>query len=319
MIRSKRKTGAWIFAFLLLFLAATPRVVHGAVAIEPDREGSIFVELDDVYPELSELSVPVNLYRIAEVTVDGTYKALPAYQALDASLSSVNDLTNADTWLMMAAKAAEIVETTSPDVTATITLEAGSGTASELSTGMYLVMAQSVESVEYTYSFIPYLLSLPGNDYYSTGDDTWNYDLSVGLKPQQDNRLGRLIIEKTLTSYNATLGGASFIFQVEAVRDGEKVYSNVVSLVFDGPGTKSIELEGLPAGATVTVKEVYTGASYQAVTSPVQTTVIVADGMEGAPASVSFENTYDEHLRGGTSVVNRFIHNEDGSFDWEQE
>ena len=180
-------------------------------------------------------------------------------------------------------------------------------------------MAQSVESVEYTYSFIPYLLSLPGNDYYSTGDDTWNYDLSVGLKPQQDNRLGRLIIEKTLTSYNATLGGASFIFQVEAVRDGEKVYSNVVSLVFDGPGTKSIELEGLPAGATVTVKEVYTGASYQAVTSPVQTTVIVADGMEGAPASVSFENTYDEHLRGGTSVVNRFIHNEDGSFDWEQE
>lgn len=319
MIGSKRKTGAWIFAFLLLFLAAAPRVVHGAAAIETDRECSITVELDDVYPELLELAVPAHLYQVAEVSVDGTYKALPAYQALEASLSSVNDLTNADTWLTMAAEAAEIVETTAPSVAATITLEAGSGTASGLSTGMYLVMAQSVDSVEYTYSFVPYLLSLPGNDYYSTGDDTWKYDLRVGLKPQQDNRLGRLVIEKTLTSYNATLGGASFIFQVEAVRAGEKVYSNVVSLVFDGPGTKSIELEGLPAGAMVTVKEVYTGASYQAVTDPVQTTVIVADGMEGAPAGVSFENTYDEHLRGGTSVINRFLHNEDGSFDWEQE
>lgn len=319
MVRIIKQKGALVLAFLFLFLAAAPRVVHGAAAIDTERTCSVLIELDGTYEELSNLMVPVALYRVAEVKVDGSYQALPEFEALEESLLSVNDLTNADTWLMMAAKATEIVETTVTPVTETMTLENGKGNINGLKTGMYLILAQTVESVEYAYSFTPYLLALPGNHYYDTGDDTWQYDMTIGLKPQQDNRLGRLIIEKTLTSYNATLGGASFIFQVEAVRDGEKVYSNVVSLVFDGPGTKSIELEGLPAGATVTVKEVYTGASYQAVTSPVQTTVIVADSMKGAPASVSFENTYDEHLRGGTSVVNRFIHNEDGSFDWEQE
>ena len=319
MIKNRRKRGAMALAFLFLFLTAAPKVVHGAVAVETDRECSVSIELDGTYEELLGLGVPVDFYRVAEVKVDGIYQALPEYQALDASLSGVNDSTTAEAWLEMAAQAAEITETSDVNTEKSITLEAGKGAAEGLPTGMYLVLAQTVESPEYSYSFTPYLLSLPGNDYYSTGDDTWNYDITVGLKPQQDNRLGRLVIEKTLTAYNATLGGASFIFQVEATRAGEKVYSNVVSLVFDGPGTRSIEIEGLPAGAEVTVREIYTGASYEAVTDPVRTTQIIADSMAGAPASVSFENTYDEHLRGGTSVVNRFTYNEDGTYDWEQQ
>ena len=319
MAKNKKRKGALALAFLFLCMAAAPGVVYGAVAVETDRACSVSIELDGTYEELSGLGVPVELYRVAEVNVDGTYQALPEYQALDTSLSGINDSTTAETWLEMAVQAAEITDASDVNETALITLEAGKGIAEGLKTGMYLVMAQTVESPEYSYSFTPYLLSLPGNDYYNTSDDTWNYDITVGLKPQQDNRLGRLVIEKTLTSYNATLGGASFIFQVEATRAGEKVYSNVVSLVFDGPGTRSIEIEGLPAGAEVTVREIYTGASYEAVTDPVRTTQIIADGMAGAPASVSFENTYDEHLRGGTSVVNRFTYNEDGTYDWEQQ
>lgn len=319
MAKNKRKKGALALAFLFLCLMVTPGVAYGAVAVETDRICSVTVELDGTYEELLSLAVPVEFYQVAEIKADGTYEALPEYQALDVSLATINDTTTAKTWLEMAAQAAEIIESSDLETTEAITLEAGSGIAEGLTTGMYLVMAQTVESPEYSYSFTPYLLSLPGNDYYNTGEDTWNYDLTVGLKPQQDNRLGRLVIEKTLTSYNATLGGASFIFQVEAMHAGEKVYSNVVSLVFDGPGTKSLEIEGLPAGAEVTVREIYTGASYQAVTDTLRTTRITADGMTGAPATVSFENTYDEHLRGGTSVVNRFIYNEDGTYDWEQQ
>ena len=44
------------------------------------------------------------------------------------------------------------------------------------------------------------------------------YDVSTGLKPEQTPRLGSLTIQKTLTSYNATLGNAAFVFQVEGIR-----------------------------------------------------------------------------------------------------
>ena len=86
------------------------------------------------------------------------------------------------------------------------------GVAGDLSTGMYLVVAESVQSPEYTYDFTPYLISLPNNYYSETEDDTWVYDVTTGLKPAQTERYGDLVIEKTLTAYNATLGGADFIF-----------------------------------------------------------------------------------------------------------
>src|SRR5699024_12349884 len=70
-------------------------------------------------------------------------------------------------------------------------------------------------SSDLTYAFTPYLVSLPNNYFYTTGQDEWVYDVTAGMKPQQTPRYGSLVIRKTLTSYNATLGSATFIFQVE--------------------------------------------------------------------------------------------------------
>ena len=189
----------------------------------------------------------------------------------------------------------------------------------DLETGMYLVQAETVQTSEYTYDFTPYLVSLP-NNYYSkeNPDDTWVYDVTTGMKPQQTQRYGDLEIFKDLTEYNASLKDALFVFQVEGTRNGEKVYSDVVSIKFNQAGEKSVLVKHLPAGTKVTVKEVYAGGSYSNTSGDKQETVIDAEGVTDHPASVSFTNTYNGKLIPGTGIVNHF-ENKDGEWSWEQQ
>ena len=137
-----------------------------------------------------------------------------------------------------------------------------------------------------------------------------------------------MVTLKSIKLYNETMKGASFVFDIEAEVNGEIVYSDVVSMVFDGTGTKSVVIKELPAGANITVTEVYSGSSYEATGEAEQTTQIVADEM----VSTAFENQYDGKLNGGSSVVNHFEFTpnektaddqkqsaEDGVWDWEQQ
>ena len=78
-------------------------------------------------------------------------------------------------------------------------------------------MADKAQTTNYEYTFTPYLISLPNNYYYQTGDDEWVYELSeVVLKPEQTPRYGSLVIDKTLRDFNATSGAqATFVFQID--------------------------------------------------------------------------------------------------------
>ena len=85
----------------------------------------------------------------------------------------------------------------------------------------------------------------------------------------------------------------------------------------------------------MTVTEVYTGASYELTSDGVQTVTILANEPgdtpetgEGAepdqapeatgPVTVTFENTYDGRLNGGTGLVNTFSYNaETGEWTYE--
>ena len=142
--------------------------------------------------------------------------------------------------------------------------------------------------------------------------------MTTGMKPQQTQRYGDLEIFKDLTEYNASLKDALFVFQVEGTRNGEKVYSDVVSIKFNQAGEKSVLVKHLPAGTKVTVKEVYAGGSYSNTSGDKQETVIDAEGVTDHPASVSFTNTYNGKLIPGTGIVNHF-ENKDGEWSWEQQ
>lgn len=315
--RKIKKGSAVMLAFALLLSSAVISKVQAAVEIDTNQKGTVTFQLDGEFEELKELEIPVKLYQVAEVDTSGAYKALTGFE--DLKLEEITSETTAAEWEEKATLASEIIDgKENAQENSSCTLTGGTGKVEELSLGMYLVKAETVLSPEYEYSFTPYLISVPNNYWATTGDDTWVYDVTTGLKPGQENRLGSLIIEKQLDSYNATLGPASFVFQVEGEKDYEQVYSNVVSIVFDGAGTKSVQIDELPAGATFTVTEIYSGASYTLTTAPSQTAKIIAEGEEGSPVSVSFTNTYDERMNGGASIVNHFT-NTDGVWDWQQQ
>lgn len=285
-------------------------------------------------------AIEISLYRIAEVNAGGAYALLDPYKKLQGlgGVESANSSTQAANWLEWAeAAAGRAVGTMQEDGTlappaggaltadgsAEIRLTDGKaqGTSGNLPTGLYLVWVDPVDTDTYRYSFVPYLVSLP-NNYYNPDDpnssDNWVYGdeesrpVYVGLKPERDDRYGDLVIEKKLSTYNQTLEGAAFVFEVKAVKEDTLVYSDVVSLAFGSHGTETAKIEHIPAGAEVTVTEIYGGASYESAdgaAKPSKTTVIVADSDS---AKVFFENKYDEGLNGGgPGVVNHFTYSKD--------
>ncbi|MGN0399716.1 MAG: DUF5979 domain-containing protein [Blautia sp.] len=325
-MRKRIKKGTALALALVLTLSTMIlSKVQAAISIDTERQCSITFELDSSYPELKELTIPVHLYQVADVNEYGEYQIPEGFESL--KLSTIISEITAQEWEEKAREAMRIVEEQQIQPAASGEIVNGTGKIEGLETGMYLVAAESVQSSSSTYTFTPYLISLPNNYYQNGQEDEWVYDITTGLKPGQEDRYGDLIIDKTLTSYNASLGETTFVFSVEAEKEGEIVYSDVVSVVFDGTGTKSVVVKDLPAGAKVTVTEVYSGASYELTTEESQTVEIMAD----STAETAFENEYNHQINGGSSVVNHFEYTEpeepsdassprrEGTWDWEQQ
>ena len=176
-----------------------------------------------------------------------------------------------------------------------------------MDTGLYLVDTPKVITPNYTYTFTPYLVSLPTNNYYSGNgaSDDWIYDLTkehnsaVGLKTEQHVRYGNLVINKELVDHNATFGDeATFVFQIDIKKPDGKKETRIEELTFNVAGSDSVTIEKIPAGSHVTVTEVYSGASYELASAKSQETDIIANPeketeVEFKPAEVSFINKHD--------------------------
>ncbi|RST83952.1 hypothetical protein C6W64_000120 [Blautia sp. SG-772] len=321
-----KTAGALTLAAITVLSAAGLSSVYGALGVETDKKCSLTFTLDDTeFDELRSLDIPVDVYKVADITEEAVYDTAKYTDFADLGLENVSSTTTAEEWAQMAEKAMNTVEDKGIEPTEKVKVTKPEGAAestgviNNLETGMYLVQAETVQTSEYTYDFTPYLVSLP-NNYYSkeNPDDTWEYNVTTGMKPQQTQRYGDLEIFKDLTEYNASLKDALFVFQVEGTRNDEQVYSDVVSIKFNQAGEKSVLVKHLPAGTKITVTEVYAGGSYSNTSGETQKTEIVAEGVTDHPASVSFTNTYNGKLIPGTGIVNHF-ENKDGEWSWEQQ
>lgn len=280
---------------------------------------TIEVEAGSQYEaDLDQMVIPVDLYRVADVNEAGQYTELSGFEGI--GLDSISDATTTDEWLTMAETASEkLTDASVPDAQVDIT--GGSAVVSDLPVGMYLIVPEETYNADYSYlyQFTPYLTALPGNDYYNSGDDTWLYDMTVGLKVEREMQYGGLKINKTLLGYNNLTQDAFFVFQIEGEKDGEK-YSNVVSIEMTAEGSDSVYLDGIPVGMTVTVTEIYSGGSYEPSGDVVAEATIVADQIieagEGAGAEVSFVNDYNDELIPGTGVLNQFTAPEEENGEW---
>lgn len=299
--------------------------------------------------DFAKVEIPVSIYRVAQVDAVGKYTGIDAFQGMD--FTKLSSETTAADWMTLAEEAKGLLDgaQTKPEAAGTEHVKtAGSGstataTFTDLDTGLYLVVPEATFNEMYTakYVFTPYLTALPGNPYatgggtgddaYGTGEDRWEYDTTIGLKAAVEPQVGKLIVTKTLSNFNETLGCVSFVFEIIGRdTDGTVVYQNIISTTHDTADTQSVT-EDIPAGCYVTVTEVYDGPSYT-YDSP----TIVSDlyiwsdaaieakekgeggaAIENAAIPVApFVNRYDEGNRGGYGVTNQFERDEDGGWKW---
>ena len=322
--RLKQRT-TFLLALALAFPLLTLPGARAANAIETDRKCSVSFSVSGEGNELTatDTDIKVNLYKVADVDVSGNYTATKDFTGLNVSSVSADDKDAAASEWADRAKEAQKMLKESVEPTATVTLAKGIGSKDGLATGLYLVDTPKVITTNYTYTFTPYLVSLPTNNYYSNGNDTWIYDLTdtnaIGLKPEEHARYGDLKINKTLANHNATTGKkATFVFKIEITPLKGKTETRIESLDFEAAGDSSVTITKIPAGAKVKVTEVYSGASYKLTSANDQTATIVATdrGSTNTPASVSFTNDIDDNMNGGYGVKNNFKLDENGQYQY---
>ena len=331
MMNKRLKQGStFLLAVALTFPLLTLPGAKAASAINTGQKCSIEFDISGNSSELLSASIPVKLYKVASVDESGNYTGIGAFSKLDLSSVSADNLdAAAATWAERAAEAKKLLkDDTEP--TTTVTLTQGRGTATRLKTGLYLVDTPKVITPNYTYTFTPYLVSLPTNNYYSGNgaSDDWIYDLTkehnsaVGLKPEQHVRYGNLVINKELVDHNATFGDeATFVFQIDIKKPDGKKETRIEELTFNAAGSDSVTIEKIPAGSHVTVTEVYSGASYELASAKSQETDIIANPeketeVEFKPAEVSFINKHDGRTNGGYGVKNNFKLDENGQYQY---
>lgn len=330
MMNKRLKQGStFLLAVALTFPLLTLPGAKAASAINTGQKCSIEFDISGNSSELLSASIPVNLYKVASVDESGNYTGIGAFSKLDLSSVSADNLdAAAATWAERATEAKKLLKDDTEPTTTTLTQ--GRGTATGLDTGLYLVDTPKVITTNYTYTFTPYLVSLPTNNYYNNGQtsDDWIYDLTkesnsaVGLKPEQHVRYGDLVIKKELKDHNATFGNnATFVFQIDITTLDKKTETRIEELTFSAAGDDSVTITKIPAGSHVKVTEVYSGASYELASAKSQETDIIANPeketeVEFKPAEVSFINKHDGRTNGGYGVKNNFKLDENEQYQY---
>ena len=336
MMNKRLKQGStFLLAVALTFPLLTLPGAKAANAIDTDAECSIQFDIGGS-SELLKAGIPVNLYKVASVDESGNYTATGTFAKLDLSSVNADNLADATAeWKKRANDAKEMLTDSDgntvvePPKTITLTDNPNDDhTITGLKTGLYLVDTPKVITPNYTYTFTPYLISLPTNNYYNNDhtNDEWIYNLTgsnaVGLKPEQHVRYGDLVIKKELKDHNATFGDkATFVFQIDITTLDEKKETRIEELTFSAAGNDSVTITKIPAGSHVKVTEVYSGASYELASAKSQKTDIIANPeketeVEFKPAEVSFINKHDGRTNGGYGVKNNFKLDENGQYQY---
>lgn len=284
------------------------------------------IDQDDLEP-LIDSQVTVHLYKVADIDASGRYTAFGFFDSLDPALNFsdevINSETSASTWNEMALQAAEAVRNAKDkedwdNLPADAKVEYSAETENRkavfdgLGVGLYLVVADKVETANYEYTFAPYLVSLPDNRYSreeSVENDDWQYDVTMGLKVEQTPRYGTLEIVKARTSINGMpVTASTCVFEINIETPKGETEQRIAAVDFTGTaGAGSTQVGKIPAGSKVTVEEIYAGAGYKQESGPDPAEVIIiADGEEDELVKVNFTNATDNTTTGGYGIINTF-------------
>ncbi len=333
--KRNRALGAVLLAVALCITGLVPALTAAAVNTVDTARQDCTLAVQTPQQGFDELREPgcsfeVKAYFVASMNADGSVgtEGQGTGDFAGEDLSAYGSDATVDELEGLAGSLKELVEESGLEPAQTIEVAGGKGSINGLPVGLYLLLPEAVGFGAYEYQFAPSLVTLPTtepieNPGYQEGgpeQDRYLYNLTYNakltLKPERVDLVGMLRIEKELLRYRADLGPVSFVFEVKAekAQDGQAqtVYSNVVSIAFSAPGLQHVDLANIPAGAKVTVTEVYSGASYaQQGAQSWSIEPMPANTAIDATTTARFTNDYDGTQGWGASVVNRYTYNPD--------
>lgn len=278
----------------------------------------VSVSVNEQDPDVQKADATVSLYRVATGSKNADYDTYDYTFDVDAfkSISEGYDLATMTnySWHSMAEAASLIVR--DQEIPADATAKMGEK-ISGLADGIYLVRVSNATTEQYTYSFTPALVALPGKvdadgaPTYNTSSGRWTntepmVPVPVTVKWSQSPRYGSLRIDKTVTGFKGE--AATFVYHIVDAKTHGKVYENFAAVQYTAEGTQSTTVGHIPAKLELLVTEEYTGARYKLASPNDQTITITADEI----VSVAFVNEPDDSGTGGHGIENHFV------FDYRQ-
>lgn len=276
--------------------------------------------------DLGDAPIQVDVYRIATGSKDATYDTynytfdVEAFRGLEEQYQALatGAQASAEAWDELAASAKRIVDDN--HVAASAHADGSNETITGLPDGIYLVLVPDTANDTYTFTFKPALVVLPGkvgadnSPVYQTWEGEWTNTVAITMKGSMEPRYGRLQINKTVTDFNDE--AATFVFHIVDTDTGGQQYENYAAVQYTAEGVQSTTVSHIPAGMTLTVTEVNSGARYQLVSENDQTVIIEAD----QTATVDFTNEPNDSGKGGHGIENHFVFDEEtNGGDWQLE
>ena len=139
----------------------------------------ISVDLQEAGMDISDSTFSIKIGADGQVSVDGIQdhamkqkieNVLSKYSdELAKSISDISSKTTADDWEKMAKTTADIADKGSLTADEVIDVSNGRGNVTGVKTGLYLVYAKPANSARFGYTFVPYLISAPNNEFAMTG------------------------------------------------------------------------------------------------------------------------------------------------------
>ena len=92
-----KTAGALTLAAITVLSAAGLSSVYGALGVETDRKCSLTFTLDDTeFAELRDLEIPVDVYKVADITEEAVYDTTNYTDFADLELEKVSSTTTAE-------------------------------------------------------------------------------------------------------------------------------------------------------------------------------------------------------------------------------
>lgn len=337
-----RKKIGWVLGVMVLAIVLVVPSVSRSLAVDLEENCSLSFKLSDqeFAEDLERSDMVVDVYKVAAAIEDPNYDSysFEATEAFSRLTPALSDLSSVN-YSALSQQAAQIVAEGGVSPVATVAL----ADPASLEAGLYLTMphnesaslADSIKQVAvgdgmnnlltfvntslYKYEFNPSLVALPsrlgedGSNNTANNDVDWQFDVDMTFKVSREYREGSIVINKTVDKLFGS-GTPTFVFNITAERDGEIVYANVETISLSDSENGSVTLSGIPAGSTVTVEEVYTGASYTLSSGTGSQVLNNAD----EPLQFDFVNESKDTDTHQTTVNNRYTNNGE-SYEIDQE